>query len=57
MSIDNIRFEELPGGRSRLVDHSVFPSVDALEGMIREGMEHGVREGYEKLDELIAGKS
>ena len=57
VSMDNIRFEELPDGRSRLVDHSVFPSVAALEGMIREGMEHGVREGYEKLDELIGGTS
>ena len=27
VSIDIIRFEELPGGRSRIVDHSVFPSA------------------------------
>jgi uncharacterized protein YndB with AHSA1/START domain len=57
VSLDKIRFEELPGGRSRLVDHSVFPTVEALEGMIREGMEYGMREGYEKLDELIGGQS
>jgi uncharacterized protein YndB with AHSA1/START domain len=57
VSLDIIRFEELPGGRSRLVDHGVFPSVEALEDMIRQGMEYGVREGYEKLDELIAGGS
>ena len=31
VSLDIIRFEELPGGRSRIVDHSVFPSVEVLE--------------------------
>jgi uncharacterized protein YndB with AHSA1/START domain len=57
VAIDTIRFEELPGGRSRLVDHSVFPSVEALEMMVQQGMETGLREGYEQLDELIAGRS
>ena len=56
VSLDTIRFEELPGGRSRLVDHSVFPSVEVLENMVEQGMEYGMREGYEKLDELIAGR-
>ncbi|MET0734879.1 MAG: SRPBCC domain-containing protein [Microbacterium sp.] len=53
VSMDIIRFEELPGGRSRLVDRSLFPSAETLEGMIASGMETGVREGYEKLDELL----
>ncbi|HWI30650.1 MAG TPA: SRPBCC family protein [Microbacterium sp.] len=56
VSLDIIRFEELPGGRSRIVDHSVFPSVDVLEGMMAEGMESGMNEGYEKLDELLAAQ-
>ena len=54
VSIDIMRFESLPGGRSRLVDHSVFPSIEVLEGMMSEGMEYGMNEGYEKLDELLA---
>ena len=54
ISLDCIRFEELPGGRSRIVDHSVFPSVEVLEGMLADGMEWGMNEGYEKLDELLA---
>jgi uncharacterized protein YndB with AHSA1/START domain len=57
VSLDRIRFEELPNGRSRIVDRSVFPSVEVLEGMMEQGMEYGMREGYEKLDELIAGRS
>jgi uncharacterized protein YndB with AHSA1/START domain len=57
VSVDVIRFEELPDGRSRIVDHSVFSSIEALEMMVEQGMEKGVREGYEQLDELIAGES
>ena len=54
VSIDIMRFESLPGGRSRIVDHSVFPSIEVLEGMMAEGMEYGMNEGYEKLDEMLA---
>ena len=46
-------FEDLPGGRSRLVHQSVFRSVSDRDGMIQSGMERGVSEGYEKLDELF----
>ncbi len=47
-------FEELPGGRSRLVHQSVFFSVSDRDGMIQSGMERGVNDGYEKLDDLFA---
>lgn len=47
-------FEELPGGRSRLVHQSVFFSVGDRDGMIASGMERGVTDGYEKLDSLFA---
>ena len=57
VSLDCIRFEELSDGRSRIVDHSVYPTVEVLENMVREGMETGMREGYEKLDELIGAGS
>ena len=57
VSMDTIRFEALPDGRSRLVDHSVFPTIEVLQGMVAEGMERGMREGYEKLDELLARKA
>ena len=50
------KFEELPGGRSRLVHQSVFQSVNDRDGMIQSGMERGVTEGYEKLDALLAEK-
>lgn len=47
------RFEELPGGRSRLVHQSVFQSVADRDGMVASGMERGVNDGYEKLDLLF----
>lgn len=47
-------FEELPNGRSRVVHQSVFFSVADRDGMVQSGMERGVREGYEKLDDLLA---
>ena len=46
-------FEELPGGRTRVVHQSVFFSVEDRDGMIQSGMERGVAEGYDKLDALL----
>ena len=48
------KFEELPNGRCRLVHQSVFQSVEDRDGMIASGMERGVNDGYEKLDDLLA---
>ena len=50
------KFEDLPGGRSRIVHQSVFQSVADRDGMIQSGMEGGVNDGYEKLDQLLADK-
>lgn len=50
-------FEELSGGRSRLVHQSVFFSVEDRDGMIQSGMERGVTEGYEKLDALLTDET
>ena len=47
-------FEELPGGRSRVVHQSVFFSVADRDGMVQSGMERGVNDGYEKLDAILA---
>ncbi|HOB56862.1 MAG: polyketide cyclase [Microbacteriaceae bacterium] len=53
VSMDVLRFEELPDGRARIVDHSVFGTVAAMEGMMAQGAADGLREGYERLDELL----
>ncbi len=53
-SLESLRFHDLGDGRTRLTGHSVFPSIEARDGMIANGMEHGVVEGYERLDALLA---
>ena len=47
-------FEALPNDRCRLTHQSVFFSVADRDGMVQSGMERGVVQGYEKLDELLA---
>lgn len=47
-------FEELPNNRCKVTHQSVFFSVADRDGMVQAGMERGVVEGYEKLDELLA---
>ena len=51
--LETTRFEDLPGGRSRVSSQSVFQSVSDRDGMVQSGMEHGVVEGYERLDEIL----
>ena len=54
VSLDIMRFEDLPGGRSRIVGRSVFPSLENMQDMIDEGMTAGMEAGYRKLDALLA---
>lgn len=58
VSLESATFEDLGGGRTRVVGHSVFMSVEDRDGMIASGMERGVDEGYERLDEVLgSGKT
>ena len=41
-------------GRTTVESTSVFTSVEDRDGMIASGMQTGVDEGFEKLDELLA---
>lgn len=53
VSLEFLTLEELPGGRTKLTIQSVFKSVADRDGLVMSGMEHGVREGFEKLDEVL----
>lgn len=53
VSLETLRFEDLGAGRSRLVTHAVYPSLEARDGMIESGMERGVTEGYASLDAIL----
>ena len=52
--LETMRLEDLPNGRTRLTTQSVYQSVADRDGMIQSGMEYGVNEGYERLDEILA---
>lgn len=51
--LETSRFEDLPGGRTRLTVQSVFQSVADRDGMVQSGMERGVVDSYARLDELL----
>jgi len=53
VSLDTMTLEELPGGRTKATIHSIFQSVTDRDGMIQNGMEKGMREGYERLDDIL----
>jgi uncharacterized protein YndB with AHSA1/START domain len=43
------------GDGTRMTARSVFPSLEAREAALASGMTYGIRESYERLDELVAG--
>jgi uncharacterized protein YndB with AHSA1/START domain len=53
VALETATFEDL-GGRTRVTTRSLMESFEARDGMVASGMEVGVREGYERLDELLA---
>jgi uncharacterized protein YndB with AHSA1/START domain len=51
--LETTKFEALPGGRTRVTTHSVYQSVEDRDGMVAAGMESGVVQGHERLDEIL----
>lgn len=54
VSLDTAVFEDLGGGKTRVVSQSVFQSLEARDGMAASGMEIGINEGYDRMSELLA---
>jgi uncharacterized protein YndB with AHSA1/START domain len=52
VTLESTRYEDL-GGRTRLHNHSVFPSVQTRDLAIASGMEHGIVDSMDRLDEVI----
>lgn len=42
-------------GRTRLMVREIYPSVEARDAALASGMEEGLREGYARLDAVLAG--
>jgi uncharacterized protein YndB with AHSA1/START domain len=53
VSLETLTLEER-GGKTRARINSVFQTVEDRDGTVRSGMEHGLNESLEKLDELLA---
>lgn len=51
--LEILEFESLPNNRTRLTSQSVYRSVADRDGMVQAGMETGVVEGFERLDEIL----
>ena len=52
-AVVTVSFEEQDGSTT-LVAHELYPSKEALDGAVASGMEDGMRETFEQLDELVA---
>jgi uncharacterized protein YndB with AHSA1/START domain len=54
VALERITFTDLGDGRTRLIATSLVDSFAARDAFVASGMDVGVREGYERLDEVLA---
>ena len=54
-SVEKLVLEDLGNGRTRLVATSLVDSFEDRDAFVASGMETGVVQGYERLDDLLAG--
>ncbi|GAB2696461.1 SRPBCC family protein [Thalassiella azotivora] len=54
VSLERLVLEDLGGGRTRIVGTSLLDSFEARDAFVASGMETGITEGYEQLDEVLA---
>ncbi|MGK2948041.1 MAG: SRPBCC family protein [Acidimicrobiales bacterium] len=54
VALERMVFEDLGGGRTRIVGTSLVDSFESRDAMLASGMNEGINEGYERLDELLA---
>lgn len=52
VTLDSMTLTDL-GGRTRMVSHSVYPSVEARDAAMESGMNKGIQQSYERLDTLL----
>ena len=50
-AINTMTLEERDG-QTTMTLSMLYPTPGARDGAVQSGMEHGMREGYERLDEL-----
>jgi uncharacterized protein YndB with AHSA1/START domain len=55
VALEKLVFEDLGDGRTRLTGTSLVDSFADRDAFVASGMETGVVEGYQRLDEVLAG--
>lgn len=55
VALEKLLFEDLGDGRTRLTTTSLVDSFEDRDAFVASGMEVGVQEGYQRLDDLLAG--
>ena len=53
VTLETMKLEELPGGRTRLTTQSIFQSVADRDATLQSGMEAGVNDTFDRLAELL----
>jgi uncharacterized protein YndB with AHSA1/START domain len=54
VALEKLVLEDLGDGRTRLIATSLVDSFEGRDGAMSSGMDVGIREGYERLDEILA---
>jgi uncharacterized protein YndB with AHSA1/START domain len=54
VALERLVLEDIGGGRTRLTATSLVDSFEGRDAFLASGMDTGVNEGYERLDELLA---
>lgn len=52
--VESAALEDLGDGRTKLVNVSLFHTTEERDGMLGSGMEDGVQQSYDALDEVLA---
>ena len=55
VSLERLTLEDLGDGRTRLTATSLVDSFEGRDAFVASGMETGVVQGYERLDQVLAG--
>ena len=54
VSVETVTFEDVEDGRTKVTTVSTFDTTEERDGMLASGMEGGLNETYERLDEVLA---
>jgi len=54
VALEKLVFEDLGDGRTRLTATSLVDSFEGRDAFVASGMETGIVEGYERLDDVLA---